>query len=207
MKDQPYFIGIAGGSASGKTSILNELFNRFGKHELSLVSQDNYYRPAGEQQADENGWLNFDLPDSIHRSDFYADLMNLSRGEIIEREEYTFNNPAVKPGMATVSPTPVVISEGLFVFHYEEVRSMLDFKVYIDAAPEIRLQRRIQRDALERGYPEHEVRYQWDHHVRPADRLYLEPFREHCDLVIENNHSYSEGLEALESHIRTILEK
>ncbi|WP_306641697.1 uridine kinase family protein [Sanyastnella coralliicola] len=202
---KPYLIGIVGGSASGKTSFLNALLDSFGQEELSLVSQDNYYRPAEEQPKDENGWMNFDLPESIYGDEFVRDLEVLKSGQAIERLEYTFNNPAITPAMIRVEPTPVVISEGLFVLHYAGVREMLDFKVYIDADADIRLQRRIDRDAKERGYPEDEVRYQWANHVRPADQKYLEPYKDQCDLVVNNNESFEQGLAALVSHIKSKL--
>jgi uridine kinase len=202
---KPYIIGIAGGSASGKTSFLKALVEAFGEEEVSLVSQDNYYRPYEEQLEDANGWRNFDLPESIHRGDFHRDLQRLQQGEPIERLEYTFNNPDIQPALITVKPTPVILSEGLFVMHYDEVRSLLDYKVYIHADPAVRLNRRIARDHVERGYPEDEVRYQWENHVRPADRLYLEPYRNHADLVVDNNERFDDGLDALQQHIRNIL--
>lgn len=200
--DRPYFVGIAGGSASGKTSFLKALLQAFPEDEISLVSQDNYYRPPEEQQRDANGWLNFDLPDSLYRDEFQRDLQALSRGEVIRRQEYTFNNPAVTPGMVEVRPTPIVVTEGLFVFHYEEVRQMLDYKVFLHADDRIRLARRIERDARERGYPEAEVRYQWENHVMPADRQYLQPYRPHCDLIVQNNAHFEDGLIALVNHLK-----
>ena len=199
---RPYFVGIAGGSASGKTSFLNALLNAFAPDEISLVSQDNYYRPAAQQVADENGRLNFDLPDSLYREEFHRDLQLLEAGIPVRRQEYTFNNPAVTPGIVCVEPAPIVVTEGLFVFHYDEVWHMLDYKVYLDASEHIRLQRRIDRDSKERGYPEADVRYQWEHHVMPADRHYLQPFKERCDLVVDNDHHYAPGLNALVAHLK-----
>lgn len=198
-------MGIAGGSASGKTSFLNALLNEFDEDELSLVSQDNYYRPAEEQQKDDNGWLNFDLPESLHRQEFHRDLQRLKNNERVDRLEYTFNNPAVTPQMITVHPTPIIVTEGLFVFHYDEIWQMLDHKVYLYADPDIRLNRRIERDARERGYPEHEVRYQWNNHVIPADKKYLEPYRHRCDLIVENDDHFEDGLQTLVNHLRSIL--
>lgn len=199
---RPYFVGIAGGSASGKTSFLNALLDSFAAEDISLVSQDNYYRPAEQQLADENGRLNFDLPDSLYREEFHRDLELLAAGIRVRRQEYTFNNPAVTPGIVTVEPAPIVVTEGLFVFHYDEVWRMLDYKVYLHADEQIRLERRIERDSKERGYPENDVRYQWEHHVMPADRRYLQPFKERCDLVVDNDHHYAPGLNALVAHLK-----
>lgn len=197
-----YLIGIAGGSGSGKTSFLRELMNHFTKEKVALVSQDNYYHPKDLQLADDNGVLNFDLPTSIDRKHFYEDMMRLSKNETIEKLEYNFNNPLWEPEKVVVQPAPVIIMEGLFVFHYEEIRDQLDYMVYIDVHHEERLQRRIKRDGQERGFPEHEVRYQWHNHVRPAEEKYLDPFIESCHLVVDNTFHYREGLDILISNIR-----
>lgn len=200
--EKPYLIGIAGGSGSGKTSFLRELMNHFRSDEVALVSQDNYYQPKDLQAPDENGVLNFDLPTSIDREHFYQDMMRLMKGESIEKLEYNFNNPEWEPAKVTVHTAPVIIMEGLFVFHYEEIRAQLDYMVYIDVHHEERLMRRIKRDGVERGFPEYDVRYQWVSHVRPAEEKYLEPFIEQCDLKVDNNFHYRDGLDLLITAIR-----
>jgi uridine kinase len=142
---QTFLIGIAGGSGSGKTSFLRELMNHFTADDVALVSQDNYYEPKEKQHVDENGQHNFDMPTSINRTHFHDDMMRLVNGDSIEKLEYNFNNPAWEPQKVIVNPAPVIIMEGLFVFHYEEIWNQLDYKVYIDVHHEERLQRRIQR--------------------------------------------------------------
>jgi uridine kinase len=192
-----YLIGIAGGSGSGKTSFLRELMNHYNDSQVALVSQDNYYHPKELQAADENGVLNFDLPTSIDRQHFHDDMMKLVNGNSIEKLEYNFNNPDWEPSKVIVHPAPVVIMEGLFVFHYEEIRKQLDYMVYIDVHHEERLQRRIKRDGAERAFPEDQVRYQWVNHVRPAEEKYLDPFISECELIVDNNVHYKEGLSIL----------
>lgn len=205
QKQRPYIIGISGGSATGKTSVLNALLSRFSESEITLVSQDNYYLPKELQKEDENGWTNFDLPESINRAAYFSDVQKLIQGKKVEKEEYTFNNPNKASHVITFNPSPVIITEGLFVFYYEEIRDLLDYKVYLHASPDIRLERRIHRDHKERGYPKNEVLYQWENHVRPADVSYLEPYRGMCNLEIDNNEDFSTGLDQLTNHIRQIL--
>ncbi|MFM1931218.1 MAG: hypothetical protein RL226_521 [Bacteroidota bacterium] len=202
----PYLIGISGGSATGKTSVLHSLLTHFSPEQITLVSQDNYYHPREKQQLDANGWLNFDLPESIDRQTFFDDVVQLMRGKEVVKEEYTFNNPDKKSSLISMRPAPVIITEGLFVFHYEEIRNLLNYKVYIHADVDIRLERRIHRDHAERGYPKDHVLYQWDNHVRPADISYLEPYRSLCDLEIDNNFEFESGLAILKKHIENILE-
>lgn len=172
---------------------------------LALVSQDNYYKPKEEQQVDKNGEVNFDLPTSIDRRHFYTDLQRLRMGKSITKLEYTFNNPKKAPAKIKIHPAPIVICEGLFIFHYEEIKDLLDYKVYVEADESLRLKRRIARDLEERGYPEDVVRYQWEHHVMPADRNFLQPYKSQCDEVIHNNISYKNELHDLVSHLMSVL--
>jgi uridine kinase len=194
---KPFVVGIAGGSGSGKTTFLRELLSHFSQQEVALVSQDNYYLPADQQLVDENGVTNFDLPSSIDRERFHIHMTQLISGASIEVMEYNFNNPAWIPVPIQVDPAPVIIMEGLFVFHYSEIREKLDFKTYVDVHHEQRLLRRIARDGQERGYPEDAVRYQWHHHVRPAEIEYVEPHLADCDLVVDNNVHFASGLDQL----------
>ncbi|MDA9563415.1 uridine-cytidine kinase [Flavobacteriales bacterium] len=207
MSWEPYIIGIAGGSASGKTSFLKDLKQKMPKGSVCIISQDNYYKPIAEQQKDENGEINFDLPNSIDRDRFYDDLKKLKLGESIKIKEYTFNNTGKVPGHLIVKPSPVIVMEGLFIFHYEEIRKSLDLRVYIDAHESVKLERRIKRDSEERGYPEDTVRYQWDNHVMPSYKKFLRPYRDDCHIIVTNNSHYTKGLNVLTNHLRYILPK
>jgi len=200
-----YLVGIAGGSASGKTSFLKALKARFAREDLAVINQDNYYLEKQMQKIDAQGAINFDLPEAIDRAGLYADLKQVAAGSRIARREYTYNNAAAVAEMVEVDPAPIVVVEGLFVFHFTELAQMLDLKVYIDARDEVKLQRRLKRDALERGYPESDVLYRWQHHVQPCYENYLRPYRDHCDVIVTNNVSFDKGLEVLVNHLRAQL--
>jgi len=205
MKSKFYIVGIAGGSASGKTSFLKNLKNSLPEGSVSIISQDNYYLPKESQLVDEQGEINFDLPTSINRQEFFEDLKKLISGETIERKEYGFNVGNIESTMVSIKPAPIIIMEGLFVFHYEEIRELLDLKVYIDVRDDIKLERRILRDAIERGYNEHSVRYQWDNHVLPSYKKFLRPYRDSSDIIITNNISFNKGCEVLVNHLKVKL--
>jgi len=205
MKSKFYIVGIAGGSASGKTSFLKNLKNSLPEGSVSIISQDNYYLPKESQLVDEQGEINFDLPTSINRQEFFEDLKKLISGETIERKEYGFNVGNLESTMVSIKPAPIIIMEGLFVFHYEEIRELLDLRVYIDVRDEIKLERRILRDAIERGYNEHSVRYQWDNHVLPSYKKFLRPYRDSSDIIITNNISFNKGCEVLVNHLKVKL--
>lgn len=184
---KPYVLGIAGSSGSGKTFFLNGFLNHFGSDQITLISQDDYYIPANTKTQEENKLYNFDLPTAIDREAFYKDIKTLFDGQIVYKEEYTFNNPAIEPRMLEIKPAPILIVEGLFIFHYDEINALLDHRVFIHADEEVALERRLKRDLIERGYFEEDVRYKWGHHVIPAFNQYLLPFKEICDQVIINN--------------------
>ncbi|MEZ5172766.1 MAG: uridine-cytidine kinase [Bacteroidia bacterium] len=201
MSKRPYLVGISGGSASGKTSFLKHLRAALPENSTCVVSQDNYYLPQDQQLRDENGQINFDLPTSIHRDAFYSDMIRLSKGETIEIQEYTFNNAARIAQTITLEPAPVIIMEGLFIFHYEEIKNELDLRIYIEAREDIKLNRRLRRDKDERGYPEDVVMYQWHNHVMPSYRQFLQPYRDDSDIIVTNNTSYDKALEVVIDHL------
>lgn len=185
--NKPYVIGIAGSSGSGKTFFLRSFLNHFKHDEITLISQDDYYIPANTKTKEENRLYNFDLPTAIDRKAFYRDIKDLFDGKTVFKEEYTFNNPNIKPKVLEIKPAPILIVEGLFIFYYEEVNELLDYRIFLDADEEVALARRLKRDLLERGYDHDDVMYKWKEHVVPAYNTYLLPFKESTDKVIINN--------------------
>ena len=190
--NKPYVIGIAGSSGSGNTFFLNH----FDKGDITLISQDDYYIPANTKTQEENRLYNFDLPTAIDRKEFYKDIKDLFDGKTIYKEEYTFNNPNIKPKMLEIKPAPILIVEGLFIFHYEEVNALLDYKIFLDASEEVALQRRLKRDLIERGYDHDDVMYKWINHVVPSYNTYLLPYKDKSDKVIINNQDDPELIHA-----------
>jgi len=201
-KYTPFIIGITGGSGAGKTTLIKLLRDAFTEDELCVVSQDDYYRPREEQKADKLGVINFDLPSSIDRKSFKDDIKKLLLGETIERLEYTFNNDLATPKMLTFRPTPVIIVEGLFVFHLKKIRKLLDLKVFMQAKENLKVIRRITRDQIERDYPLDDVLYRYQNHVLPTYEKYILPYMHEADIIINNNHGMDMGVETMKALIR-----
>ncbi|PWS29246.1 uridine kinase [Pedobacter yonginense] len=187
LNKKPFIIGIAGGSGSGKTFFLNCFLHHFKQDEVTLVSQDDYYIPAGEMTQEENKLYNFDLPSTIDSDQFLRDIKQLLSGEVVYKKEYNFNNPLAVVKILEIKSAPIIIVEGLFILHFKEIAELLDHQIFVDADEQVALDRRIKRDGLERGYPEEDVLYKWHNHVLPAYKEYLLPYRESCDKVIMNN--------------------
>lgn len=202
---KPYLIGITGGSGSGKTSFIKALRTAFTEKELCILSQDDYYFPRELQLTDEAGVKNFDLPRSIDKKSFKKDIERLLAGEDVERIEYTFNNEKANPKMLVFSSAPVIIVEGIFVFHFKKIRKMLDLKVFLHAKENLKVIRRIKRDQVERNYPIEDVLYRYEKHVMPTFERYIEPYIEDADIVINNNSDFSVGLEVMKQFIRQTL--
>ncbi|QCR24724.1 uridine kinase [Pontibacter sp. SGAir0037] len=200
---KPYIVGITGGSASGKTTFLNKLLASFAPENICLISQDNYYKSRELQTRDANGVVNFDLPSCIDDDAYAEDLRRLGEGETIYRTEYTFNNPNVVPKQLEFKPAPIVVVEGIFVFYFEEIAKQLDLKVYIDAKEYIKLQRRIVRDKIERGYDLDDVLYRYTHHVAPTYEKYIKPYKNDADIIIPNNNHFERGLEVLTTFLNS----
>lgn len=200
--EKPYFVGITGGSASGKTFFLRALLDSFTPEEICLVSQDNYYKPRHEQPLDENGVHNFDTPQSIDYEQYARDLEALKEGRTVTRQEYTFNNPNAVPGQLEFRPAPVILVEGIFVFYFPELTRHLDLKIFIEAEEHIKLKRRIVRDQVERGYDLEDVLYRYERHVAPTYNKYIKPFKSEADLVVPNNWGFEKALDVIKTFIK-----
>lgn len=199
----PYFIGITGGSASGKTLFLRSLKEKFSSEKVSIISMDNYYKAKDLQPKDELGIENFDTPTSIAVEELISDLKLLKEGKTIRRKEYTFNNPKITAGTIVNHPAPVIVVEGIFVLYFPELISFLDLKVFLDVKDFLRLKRRITRDKIERGYDLEDVLYRYENHAAPTYEKYIAPYKGEADIVIPNNKHFAKGLELLETFINT----
>ena len=184
---KPYVIGVAGGSGSGKTFFLNCFLNHFTEDEVCLVSQDDYYKNVGEMSPEEISLHNFDLPSCIEIEQFEQDVNDLLAFKTVYKQEYTFNNRDAVPKILEIKPAPILIIEGLFIYHYQNIDRVFDYRIFIDTDTEIALERRLNRDLLERGYSEEDVMYRWKNHVMPAYQEFLFPHRKRCDKTINNS--------------------
>jgi len=201
LNKKPFIIGIAGGSGSGKTFFLNCFLHHFKQDEVTLVSQDDYYIPAGEMTQEENKLYNFDLPSTIDSEQFLRDIKQLLSGEVVYKKEYNFNNPLAVVKILEIKSAPIIIVEGLFILHFKEIAALLDHQIFIDADEQIALERRVKRDGLERGYPEEDVLYKWHNHVLPAYKDYLLPYKETCHKIVINNTNEPDEIIAITEEI------
>lgn len=202
---KPFLIGITGGSGSGKTTFISGLRDGHDCNQVCYLSMDDYYRPQEEQKVDSQGKINYDRPKSINEEEFVRDLKRLRSGKTVTRQEYTFNNPNAKPKLLTFRPAPVIIVEGLFVFHYKKVRKMLDLRVFLHAKDNLKVVRRIKRDRIERGYDLEDVLYRYENHVLPSYEKFVEPYKEKADIIVNNNTDFNMGLRVVRAFVDTLV--
>ena len=201
---KPYLVGISGSSGAGKTTFINAIKAQFSGQQLNVFSLDNYYKSKEAQLTDAKGIHNFDLPTSLDTEKLKTDIEKLINWQPVYYTEYNFNNPEKIAETITFNPAPIIIIEGLFIFHYEFIREVLDLKVFLHTNANTSLIRRIKRDQIERNYPLDDVLYRYEHHVMPAFRTFIEPYREDCDIVINNNHHYDNGLKILTAYLTQV---
>lgn len=186
-------VGVVGGSASGKGTVVNRLLDHYGSR-AAVLRMDDYYRPIQDVPRDAEGEPNFDEPASLDLERLSRDLDVLRSGKDLHIQSYTFNQPGVEPEPLHIPACPVVFLDGLFLLHDADVRNRLDLTVLIHATPETRFARRLARDQAERSLTPDIIRYQWDRHVRPGDLRYLDPVAHLADVVLDNNQAVEPNL-------------
>ena len=205
MEKVKFIVGITGGSGVGKTTLIDGL-NREFEGRVTTFSLDNYYRLKADQAVDENGVINFDLPTALDLVKLKKDFDSLRQGNVIEQSVYQFNNPVDNDLVNILEPKSLLIVEGLFVMHYDFIKPLLDYSVYLSVDSSLQLERRLKRDIEERNYSKEDVMYQWDNHVLPCYQNYVRPYKHDADLIITNNERFDENIHILTSVIHQNLD-
>lgn len=200
-----YIVGISGGSASGKTTLIQKLKQIFDESQLAILSQDHYYKPLELQTRDHLGEINFDEPESLDLDKFLKDLEQLVAGYSLSIEEYVFNNPNKIGSKITIQPAKIILIEGIFILGQSDIENKLDLKIFIDADEEIKYNRRLKRDCEERGMDKAEIHYQWHNQVVPSYQKYLLPHKEKADILITNNYDFEVGLNLVVERMKKLL--
>ena len=180
-------IGIAGGTGSGKTTVVNQILNEITPDEVCVISQDSYYNKTDELTYEQRTKINFDHPASIDFDLLVKHLKELKKGKIIEQPIYSFvSHNRVKDTLKT-HPRKVIIVEGILIFNNRELRKMFDIKIYVHADADERLIRRMRRDIKERGRDMDEVLDRYQNTLKPMHQQFIEPTKNYADIIIPND--------------------
>lgn len=181
---QSLLIGIAGGTASGKTTLARILKDSF-EDKVAIIKHDYYYYDRSHFDV-EDSKINFDHPDSFETELLIDHLKSLKNGKAVERPVYSYKSNERLAEKKTVNPAPIIIVEGILIFHYELLKNLFDLRIYIDTDADIRLLRRITRDINERDRTFESVKRQYLRTVKPMHQKYVEPTKYKADIIIPN---------------------
>ena len=199
-------IGVAGGTGSGKTTLVKALINRFGDN-ISVLSHDNYYKRHDDMPYEERCQLNYDEPAAFDTSLMVYHLDQLRHGFEIECPVYDFTVHNRSEETLRLTPKKVIIVEGILIFENEELRNLMDIKIFVDTDADIRLCRRIKRDVNKRGRSLESVLTQYQQTVKPMHERYVEPSKKYADLVVPEGGKNLVALSMITGHIRHYLDE
>lgn len=188
--NKPYLIGVAGGSGSGKTYFATALKERLGPSACDLIFQDCFYFDQSARFDFDGGAVNFDHPDSIDFAELATCLRRLKDGFPAQIPIYDFTTHSRRRETLTVEPKPVILVDGILIFHSAPVRELFDDRIFFDTPEELRYRRRLERDVQERGRTPEGVRSQYYKHVKPMHDAFVQPSKSHARTVIADIGEY-----------------
>ena len=188
--NQPYVIGVCGGSGSGKTTFCKQLVKYLGHDNVLHISQDAYYKDLSHLPFEQRAEVNFDHPDIIEFPLLAAHLDDLMLGKDVNLPLYDFAKHSRLLGNQYASPKPIVVLEGVLLFSDSDIEKRINHKVFIDASEKVRFERRLKRDVRERGRTPESVYKQFNHSVSPMHNIYVEPGKTKADQVVSGEQSF-----------------
>ncbi|MGB1170270.1 MAG: uridine kinase [Flavobacteriaceae bacterium] len=180
-------IGIAGGTGSGKTTVVNQIINELPENEVCVISQDSYYKSTDSLTYEERIKINFDHPRAIDFELLEKHIIELKKGEIIQQPVYSFVTHNRTKDYIETHPRKVVIIEGILIFNNKKLLDLFDIKIFVHADADERLIRRVRRDIKERGRDIDEVLDRYKNTLKPMHQQFIEPTKSFADIIIPND--------------------
>ena len=206
MEKKYLVIGIAGGTGSGKTTLMKNIISRFGDV-MTVLSHDNYYRRRDELTYEERCKINYDEPAALETDLMAYHLDLLRKGESIQCPVYDFTQHNRSNETITVEPKSVIVVEGILIFENEPLRNLMDIKIFVDTDADVRLCRRIKRDVNKRGRTLESVLTQYQETVKPMHEKYVEPSKKFADIVVPEGGKNLVALDMIMGRIARHLEE
>ena len=207
MDKYAILIGIAGGTGSGKTSIAKAIASDFGKSEVALIEQDAYYRDLSNLTMEKRSVFNFDHPDAVDFHFMELQLNELIQGNNVNIPIYDFTTHTRKNETQFVERHRIIILEGILTLFHQEIRDMMDIKIYVETADDIRIIRRIKRDMEKRERTFNSIIEQYYNTVRPMHIQFVEPTKKYADIIIPEGGQNKVAVDILRTKIMTLILK
>jgi uridine kinase len=204
-KARPIIIGVAGGSGSGKTTVVREIIRHLGRQHVSVIQHDSYYHDRSDVPPSERADINYDHPDALETSLLIDHLKTLRRRRPVEVPVYDFTNHARLAETEPVEPRQAIIVEGILILADRQLKDLMDIKVFVDTDPDISFIRRLQRDMQERGRTLESVITQYLRTVRPMHLEFVEPSKRHAHVIIPEGGHNAVAVDMLITKIRSII--
>ncbi len=201
----PTIIGVAGGTASGKSTLVRQLQEAFVEEQVVTLCHDYYYKAHDELSLEERAQLNYDHPDAFDTEMMIEHIRQLKAGETIHRPVYSFSEHNRLAQTVAVAPAQVIIIDGILILDNRELRELMDMKVYVDTDDDVRLARRLVRDVQERGRDMNSVLRQYFSTVKPMHRDFVEPGKRYANIIIPEGGFNSVALSLLIENIRSLI--
>ncbi len=204
METKPLVIGIAGGSASGKTSVTNKIVERL-QEKVVVLQHDSYYKDCGELKGIEKEDLNFDHPDSLETSFLIEHIIALKEGRKINQPVYDFITQRRLQKTIPIEPKKIIIIDGILIFSEAALRQLMNIKIFVDTPSDERLIRRIKRDIVERGHSVDSVMHQYLTTVQPMHLEFVEPSKRWADIIIPRGAENTVAIDMIVTKIKSML--
>lgn len=203
----PVVIGIAGGTGSGKTTVVRRLIDALGDGQVTVLEHDRYYRDRNDLRLEERALLNYDHPDALETDLLMQHVRDLREGRAIDVPAYDFARHNRLPTRERVEPRPAIIVEGILIFADAGLRALMDVKVFVDADADTRFIRRLQRDVAERGRTVQAVIDQYMGTVRPMHLEFVEPSKRYADIILPQGGHNDVAIEMLLTLARSLVNR
>jgi len=194
-------IGIAGGTGSGKTTVVNEIISRLKKGDVAVLSQDAYYRDNSQLPLEQRQQINFDHPDSIEFELLIDSIKRLRKGESVQQPIYSYLTCTRFSETVEVKPHKVIIVEGILCLQPEKLRKLMDIKIFVDCEADVRLSRVIMRDIIERGRDVIKVLQRYEDTVRPSHLQFIEPTKRYADIIVPEGGNNKVAIDIITQYI------
>lgn len=203
----PVIIAVAGGSASGKTTVVDKIVSSFRKEDVIVIKHDDYYKDQSKMTLEERYQVNYDHPFSLDNDLMYLQIVDLLKGKNIIKPTYDFEAHTRSDITEEIKPTKIIILEGILIMEDKKIRDLCDIKLFVEADDDLRFIRRLKRDMAERGRTLESVINQYLKTVKPMHFAFVKPTKRYADVIIPNDKDHDVAVDLIITKIKSIISK